>query len=73
MDVLKILTSDFPLFKKTIPIKHPRKIGELEKTVQYKPRWKNQFGEGLISMCKQMWQTKIPELFGNDCHCEIKP
>ena len=37
-DVLKVPTSDFILFKETIPIRHPRKRGELEKIVRHKRR-----------------------------------
>lgn len=73
MDVLKILTLDFPLFKKMITIRHPRKKGELEKVVHYKPRWRNQFSEGLISMYDQIYETKIPQLLDNVVHCETKP
>lgn len=58
-DVIRIPSSDFALFKSTIPLKHTRKIAALEKIVEYKRRWKNQYGEGLILTTAQITQINV--------------
>jgi len=43
-DIVIVPSSNYALFKSTVPLKHPRKKEVLEKIVDYKPRWKNRWG-----------------------------
>lgn len=63
-DVLRILASHYHFFASMIPIKHPRKAIALQKIIEHKRRWKNQFKSGLSMSSKQKNQINILRMSG---------